>query len=128
MRTIPSSALGLWSVVGTGCFGPSLNCPDSLAVGEEAVLFATKVDDAVEWAVDETSVDFVVFVLPDGDIDTYATTSVTADPGFLTGSAEITIRGLSVGVVMIEANETTIGPGIGVPRPLGSAICTIEIH
>jgi hypothetical protein len=111
-----------------GCFGSVLSCPNSLAVGEEVVLSAFLIDDALEWTIDYEGESQAVFILPDGTEDTKATTSVIGDPGFAPGRTEIAIRAESAGTVRIQVEERVIGPGIGLPPPLGGDTCTIGIQ
>lgn len=108
-----------------GCTGPVLNCPDSLLVGSEAILTASGVDDAVDWVIEEQTGGAYFQVGEDQTIE--ATTSIIGDPGFGSGTTEIPVVGDRPGVVIIRINETTIGPGIGPPRPEGADTCTIQI-
>ena len=112
-----------------GFLGPVLECPESLEVGDEVVLFTVQVDDALEWAIDFDGERLAVFILPDGTEDTVATTSVEriGPTGAPTDRTEIILRAENSGTLVIRVQETTIGPGIGLPRRLGADACTITI-
>lgn len=111
-----------------GCFGPVLNCPESLIVGEEAVLVVSTIYDAIDWEINPP-VEAATFLLTDGSELPRATTSVMVDPAYGERSeTEISIRAIATGVVTVRIQETSIGPPIlPPPRPAGGDACTIQI-
>lgn len=108
--------------------GPLLTCPESIAIGEEIQLSASQVDDALWWRVDEEDPTDAVFVLPDGTESIEARTSNIGDSRSVTGTTNIGFRAAVAGTRIVRVIETTIGPGIGMPRPMGTASCSIGIR
>ena len=114
--------------------GPLLTCPESIGVGEEIQLLAVRFDDAI-WSIDDGDQTGAVFIcleefhcsLPDETDSTRALTSPLIS--FEGGPARtvIFLRAQAAGTLVVHAEETTIGPGIGFPRPMGSGTCTIEV-
>lgn len=129
LRSNRKGALAVCSLV-FGCKGPVLDCPESIAAGEDVVLAASFVDDALEWTITLEDAGRGTFVLTDGSESATAITSVfrfgpTRAPSDHT---EIILRAQATGIIRIDVRETTIGPGIGLPRPMGSDSCWIEIR
>jgi hypothetical protein len=107
--------------------GPLMTCPESIEVGEQVQLSASQVDDALIWTIGSGDQANAIFILEDGTEAHFARTSNIDDSGTATGTNVIDLRGISVGSLTVHVKETMIGPPLGLPRPMGSAACTIEI-